>query len=636
MINRKKILSLLISAVSAVGIVTSSGSFNMPVRYAAAAEMSEDYAGYYTTKGVKDWLNLREQPNTSSKIVSRIYPNDKIEVLASDGKWAYVDYYGTKGYASMDYLEKKISIIRPQKETIGDVNKDGNMDIADAVFVQKWLNHDKSAVLSDWKQADLNNDGKLNVFDLCLMKKLLVNVNESHELIDGLYYLDGIVDPKPSRSVFRMELSTSNDQIFIFVTEQYPDSSYINYSTIANFNIENNEFRSTVELYNDKLEFTGNGDTVTVKHHPNYGNDYTEIYNRSEEETASVSKLENELDPNSPNGAIEKNISYAAKAELGFANDHVLTEAECKKILNLTFSGAASLDGIEYFTELQYISMSECDITDITPLTQLKKLQHIDSLFCMINEIPDFSDLTDLSYLWLNYAAISDLTPVTNIKNLKGLQLVSNRIKTIAPIKEMNKLEYLDISYNPITDWEIIKDNTALVKSLTFDYSHCCKALEKAKQIVAETVDDSMTDLEKQVRLSQWVLDNIDYNNKIVDTPDTDYPTYMALIDNNAICRHYADAVSLLMNLAGLDVVTCVNPYVHSWNMINLNGEWYEFDCTYMDNAYRPEEWNFFNRSRTFTNAQDSDHKLQNVYEYPIAEKNMGMSEYMKYVRFYN
>ena len=135
MINRKKILSLLISAVSAVGIVTSSGSFNMPVRYAAAAEMSEDYAGYYTTKGVKDWLNLREQPNTSSKIVSRIYPNDKIEVLASDGKWAYVDYYGTKGYASMDYLEKKISIIRPQKETIGDVNKDGNMDIADAVFV---------------------------------------------------------------------------------------------------------------------------------------------------------------------------------------------------------------------------------------------------------------------------------------------------------------------------------------------------------------------------------------------------------------------------------------------------------------------------------------------------------------------
>ena len=61
----------------------------------------------------------------------------------------------------------------------GDVNADGVFDIADAVLLQKWLlsNSDKSII--NWKVADYCKDDRLDVFDLCIMKKELVSDHTS-------------------------------------------------------------------------------------------------------------------------------------------------------------------------------------------------------------------------------------------------------------------------------------------------------------------------------------------------------------------------------------------------------------------------------------------------------------------------
>ena len=56
----------------------------------------------------------------------------------------------------------------------GDVNMDGKFDIADVVLVQKWLLAVPDTKLANWKAADLCEDDKLNVFDLCLMKRMLI------------------------------------------------------------------------------------------------------------------------------------------------------------------------------------------------------------------------------------------------------------------------------------------------------------------------------------------------------------------------------------------------------------------------------------------------------------------------------
>lgn len=56
----------------------------------------------------------------------------------------------------------------------GDVNGDGSLSIADVVSFQKWLLNATDAELHNWRAADLCEDGKLDVFDLTLMKKALV------------------------------------------------------------------------------------------------------------------------------------------------------------------------------------------------------------------------------------------------------------------------------------------------------------------------------------------------------------------------------------------------------------------------------------------------------------------------------
>ena len=57
---------------------------------------------------------------------------------------------------------------------IGDVNADGEFSIADIVLFQKWLLASPGVRLENRRNADLCRDGRLNVFDLCLMKRELV------------------------------------------------------------------------------------------------------------------------------------------------------------------------------------------------------------------------------------------------------------------------------------------------------------------------------------------------------------------------------------------------------------------------------------------------------------------------------
>ncbi|MGN0584478.1 MAG: RICIN domain-containing protein [Ruminococcus sp.] len=57
----------------------------------------------------------------------------------------------------------------------GDVNADGIFSIADAVLLQKWLAAVPDIKPADLKAADLCEDGKINISDLCVMKHELIS-----------------------------------------------------------------------------------------------------------------------------------------------------------------------------------------------------------------------------------------------------------------------------------------------------------------------------------------------------------------------------------------------------------------------------------------------------------------------------
>jgi hypothetical protein len=57
---------------------------------------------------------------------------------------------------------------------MGDVNNDGVFNVLDLVILKKWFLAVPDTTLANWKAADFLDDGKLNIFDLCLMKQELL------------------------------------------------------------------------------------------------------------------------------------------------------------------------------------------------------------------------------------------------------------------------------------------------------------------------------------------------------------------------------------------------------------------------------------------------------------------------------
>lgn len=111
------------------------------------------------------------------------FTNDEetVEAVIYDGKvevQKWWDYSEKQEQEIADTLTMKITnvqVIYAVSDTLqGDVNADGKFDIADVVLLQKWLLAVPNTKLADWKAADLCEDDKLNVFDLCLMKRKLI------------------------------------------------------------------------------------------------------------------------------------------------------------------------------------------------------------------------------------------------------------------------------------------------------------------------------------------------------------------------------------------------------------------------------------------------------------------------------
>lgn len=67
----------------------------------------------------------------------------------------------------------------------GDVNADGQFNVSDVVLLQKWLLAVPNTHLADWKAADLCEDDRLDVFDLCMMKSALLTENGRYLAINA-------------------------------------------------------------------------------------------------------------------------------------------------------------------------------------------------------------------------------------------------------------------------------------------------------------------------------------------------------------------------------------------------------------------------------------------------------------------
>ena len=108
------------------------------------------------------------------------------------------------------------------------------------------------------------------------------------------------------------------------------------------------------------------------------------------------------------------------KYEAGIENTEKLTNAHLQKITyiyedpfnTMLESPIKSIEGIQYLTSLRELSIWGHEITDISPITQLKNLELIRLNDNLITALPDLSNLSEVTSLELEYNKIpvSDIT----------------------------------------------------------------------------------------------------------------------------------------------------------------------------------------------------------------------------------
>ncbi|MBR1390725.1 MAG: hypothetical protein IJ567_04655 [Lachnospiraceae bacterium] len=163
---------------------------------------------------------------------------------------------------------------------------------------------------------------------------------------------------------------------------------------------------------------------------------------------------------------------------------------------------------------------------------------------------------------------------------------------------------------------------------------------EKVAQILEELeISDRMPDIEKIRRIYGYVYEHVEYDD--IHKKNENYhlksTAYGALIYERALCQGYSVAMYRLLREAGIDA-RIITGYArrmntdsqsevsdatefHAWNLVCLNGKYYNVDVTW-DKLLGTEEY-FMKSDRSFDDhVRDAEFLTEEFYQrYPMAEE---------------
>lgn len=143
------------------------------------------YGRGYTADGELDWNSYmsfadivgRGDKYYSADVCGGIAYNGAV-TMAKKAELAK-DYGGIMIWELTQDAKGEKSLLKVVNDTLreafvaGDVNADGSFSVSDLVFMQRWLLAAPDAELKNRQAGDLCEDGRLDMFDLCVMRKKL-------------------------------------------------------------------------------------------------------------------------------------------------------------------------------------------------------------------------------------------------------------------------------------------------------------------------------------------------------------------------------------------------------------------------------------------------------------------------------
>ena len=239
--------------------------------------------------------------------------------------------------------------------------------------------------------------------------------------------------------------------------------------------------------------------------------------------------------------------------------------------------------GVNPIDNLRYRAEAMSDINEVaSALTQEMADGKDGEVVLYIKDIPE-DDLMNINYIMSNLEGSVDSFQVH--AKIFGVQRVVFQI-----VRSDNSYVY---------------DAYAKGIPIPEDRPEAQKLYKVVKKIIETQIGDRyMTEFDKEVALHDYLLDHCTYSFGS-DKNDNEYRAYGALIEQQAVCNGYAEAMALLLSCAGVEnryVVGTVNSGSrsataqttaldsasskrenHAWNQVKLNGTWYHLDATWDD-----------------------------------------------------
>jgi len=132
------------------------------------------------------------------------------------------------------------------------------------------------------------------------------------------------------------------------------------------------------------------------------------------------------------------------------------------------------------------------------------------------------------------------------------------------------------------------------------------------------------SDYDKVKAIHDYIIKRVSY-----DQTYKKYTAYNALINKSSVCEGYASAAYRMFTDAGIEsriVTGTADGGGHAWNIVKVDGKWYNIDLTWddpiMDNGEQTLRYDFFlKNTEDFENhARDREYRTKAfIKKYPIA-----------------
>ena len=180
--------------------------------------------------------------------------------------------------------------------------------------------------------------------------------------------------------------------------------------------------------------------------------------------------------------------------------------------------------------------------------------------------------------------AVKNHTETTEKVNIKDLNLDKDLV--ISTLADLNARVEGGEAISKLSCYYSRDTGLAVAIGLEYCTAQDVAAMQvKLDQLVDQANTLCQTDLEKVFYVHEWLVQNIAYDREhLSDDVQDDHNLRGALLEGTAVCDGYAKTYALTLRKLGITGVLVTSKDIgHAWNMVELDGNWYQVDCTWDD-----------------------------------------------------